>query len=138
MGEGCRVKGERDVQYLTHDPIDVEKRHRDSFGPEVGASVEFLGTVRRQEDGRDIEVLEYEAYDAMAEAVIERLIQQAQRRWPLHRVEVRHRTGRVFAGEIAVRVRVQAPHREEAFEACRFLIDRIKEEAPIWKRPMEV
>lgn len=81
-----------------------------------------------------MEALDYEAYGAMAESVMGRLVEEAKRLWPIHRIEVRHRVGRVPAGEIALLVGVEAPHREEAFAACRFLVDRIKEEAPLWKK----
>lgn len=121
--------------YLTRDPIDVEKWRGGYAGPEVGAWVEFLGIVRKEEQGRPIGVLEYEAYEPMAEAVIGRLIEEAKQRWPFIELTVCHRVGRVPVGGIAVLIGVQAPHREQAFLACRFLIDRIKEEAPIWKKP---
>ena len=121
------------MAYLTRGPINVDAWRRVVVETRDGASVEFLGIVRGHEAGRAIDALDYEAYAPMAERVIARLVDQAQQRWPLHRVCVRHRVGRVPVGEAAVLVGVQAPHREEAFEACRFLIDAIKQEAPIWK-----
>ena len=72
----------------------------------------------------------------MAETVIGRLVEAARRSWPLHRVEVCHRVGRVPVGEVSVLVRVHAPHRDQAFAACRFLIDQIKGDAPIWKQAL--
>lgn len=121
------------MAYLTRHPIDVGAWRRVAVDTRDGASVEFLGIVRGHEDGRAIDAITYEAYEPMADRVIAQLVEQAQQRWPLHRVCVRHRIGRVPVGEAAVLVGVQAPHREEAFEACRFLIDAIKQEAPIWK-----
>lgn len=121
------------MPFLTEQPIDAA--HVDDGTAELqdGASVEFLGIVRSREQGRPIAHLTYEAYAPMAEQLIGRLIDEAKARWPLHQVQVRHRVGRVPAGEVAVLVRVRAAHRDEAFEACRFVIDALKRDAPIWK-----
>ncbi len=121
------------MDYLTHDPIDVAAWHRQTVDSRDGASVEFLGIARGQEDGQPVDHLTYEAYEPMANRMIADLVEQAEARWPLHRVYVQHRIGRVAVGEIAVLIGVQGPHREEVFEACRFLIDGIKRDAPIWK-----
>ena len=121
------------MAYLTHDPIDVGLWHRQAAGGRDGASVEFLGIVRAHDAGEPITHLAYEAYEPMADRVIERLVKQAREQWPLHVVCVRHRVGRVAVGEVAVLIGVRAPHRDEAFEACRFLIDAIKRDVPIWK-----
>ena len=121
------------MAYLTYEPIGVGEWHRLAVGEQDGASVEFLGIVRGEEDGQPISHLDYEAYEPMAERVIAQLIERATTQWSLHQVCVRHRLGRVAAGEIAVLVGVQAPHRDQAFEACRFLIDAIKQDVPIWK-----
>jgi molybdopterin synthase catalytic subunit len=119
--------------YLTHDPIDVSAWHRQTVDARDGASVEFLGLVRGAEDDQPIAALNYEAYAPMAEQMIGKLIEEAKARWGLHQVFVRHRVGTVGVGEIAVLIGVAAPHREQAFEACRFLIDAIKRDVPIWK-----
>jgi molybdopterin synthase catalytic subunit len=121
------------MQYLTSKPIDVSEWHREAVDQRDGASVEFLGIVRGEEDGRPISALDYEAYEPMAERVMAQLIEEATRRWPLHRVVVRHRLGHVPVGQVAVLIGVQAPHRTEAFEACRFFIETIKQDVPIWK-----
>ena len=121
------------MPFLTHQPIDVAERHAAAADERDGASVEFLGIVRGHERGHSIECLEYEAYEPMAERLIAGLIDQADARWPLHQVDVRHRLGRVAVGEVAVLVGVRSAHREEAFAACRFLIDAIKQDVPIWK-----
>ena len=121
------------ASYLTHASIDVEAWHRLAIDQRDGATVEFLGIVRGQEDGRPIPWLDYEAYAPMAERVIEQAMTQATSRWSLHQVYVRHRVGRVAVGDVAVLIGVAAPHRAEAFEACQFLIDTIKRDAPIWK-----
>ncbi len=122
------------MKYLTRDTIGVRDRHRKRADLRDGASVEFLGIVRGRENGKKIFHLDYEAYPPMAERVMDRLVEEAGEKWPLHRVFLRHRIGRVSAGEVSVAIRVDAPHREEAFEACRFLIDAVKKDVPIWKR----
>lgn len=119
--------------YLTTVRIEPEAWRRERGDSRDGASVEFLGIVRGQEQGQAIERLEYDAYEPMAERLIAHLVEQASGRWPLYHVYIRHRVGRVGVGEIAVLVGVRAAHRDEAFEACRFLIDGIKRDAPIWK-----
>lgn len=119
--------------YLTHEPIDLGEWHGLATDARDGASVEFVGIVRSDENGRPIAALDYEAYEPMAERVIERLVKQARAQWPLHAVCVHHRVGRVAVGEVAVLIGVRASHRDEAFEACRFLIDAIKRDVPMWK-----
>lgn len=119
--------------YLTHAPIDLAPERPEAADARDGAAVEFVGRVRGDDDGTPVTHLVYEAYLPMAEGQVAQLIAQAQQRWPLHRVVVRHRVGRVPAGEAAVLIRVQAPHRQEAFAACQFLIDAIKAAVPIWK-----
>ena len=139
QGRGARGEGRgiaRDpvtAHYLTDSPIDPGEWHRRAGDQRDGATVEFLCIVRGREDGRPIPWLDYEAYAPMAERVIEQAIAQATARWPLHQVQVRHRIGRVAVGDIALLIGVAAPHRAEAFEACQFLIDTIKRDAPIWK-----
>jgi molybdopterin synthase catalytic subunit len=122
------------MTYLTADPIVVDEAPHERLDADVGASVEFLGIVRGHEEGRPVAGLDYEAYEPMAHRLLARLLEHAKQRWPLLEVTVRHRLGRVAAGEVAVLIRVRAAHRHEAFEACHFLIDTIKESVPIWKR----
>lgn len=125
------------MEYLTREKIDVGEWHREAVDARDGASVEFLGIVRKEEASKEIAYIEYEVYEPMAERLIADLIGQAKARWPLHRVVVRHRVGKVSVGETAVLIGVCAPHREEAFEACRFLIDEIKKDVPIWKAAVD-
>jgi len=118
---------------LTREPIDVDAWHRVTIDARDGAAVEFVGLVRGTEAERPIDHLDYEAYEPMAERVIAQVIDRARQQWPIHEVYVQHRVGRVQVGEVAVLIGVHAPHRDEAFAACRFLIDAIKQDAPIWK-----
>ena len=121
------------MEYLTRDPIDASAWHKPAVDARDGASVEFQGLVRREEEGTPIVCLEYETYAPMAERVIARLVEQARGRWPVREVCVQHRFGRIPVGHLALFVGVRATHRREAFEACQFLVDEIKREAPIWK-----
>ena len=125
------------MRYLTTMPMIREELA--SFevcaGGRAGAVVTFAGLVRAdQRDGQIVAALNYEAYPDMAERQIERLEAEAQVRWPLEAMFIRHRVGLVEAGQISVAVMVAAPHRAEAYAASQFLIERIKREVPIWKR----
>ncbi|WP_129633584.1 molybdopterin converting factor subunit 1 [Candidatus Oscillochloris fontis] len=101
---------------------------------EDGAVVTFAGVVRNHSGGRATAYLNYEAYTDMATAVLVQLASEAHQRWPIGRVAIHHRIGRLNIGETAVVVVVAAPHREAAFAAVAYLMDRIKEVAPIWKK----
>ncbi len=103
-----------------------------------GAVVLFIGVVRNNSDGRPTRYLVYEAYPEMAAAKMAEIAAEARRRWPVGRIAVKHRVGRLEIGEASVMVAVAAPHRAEAFEACRYVMDRVKAEAPIWKKEVFV
>lgn len=98
--------------------------------PEVGAVVSFVGTVR----GGEVRAMTLEHYPGMTEKSLEALVEEARRRWFLTAVTVIHRVGRLMPGERIVFVGVASRHRSEAFAACEFLIDRLKTEAPFWKK----
>jgi molybdopterin synthase catalytic subunit len=102
----------------------------------MGAVVYFLGVVRGTEGGATIRALEYEVFQRMAEHQISLLLDEMERRWPIASVRLIHRVGIVKAQEPSLWVEVVAPHRGEAFEACRWLIDEMKRMAPIWKKPV--
>ena len=99
-----------------------------------GAAVIFLGKVRNHSQGREVLYLEYESYETMAENLIEALIEQARCRWNIDGARVLHRLGKVGLGETAVLIAVESAHRDEAYEASRFLIEEIKHRVPIWKK----
>jgi molybdopterin converting factor subunit 1 len=103
-------------------------------GPEQGGIVTFTGTVRRQGQQPNVVRLEYEAYGAMAEEVLAAIAGEIEREWPGTQVAIHHRTGALAVGEIAVVIAASAPHRAEAFDACRAAIERLKQRAPIWKK----
>jgi molybdopterin synthase catalytic subunit len=96
----------------------------------------FLGTTRaeRNADNRELIALDYEAYKEMATEKLRHLTKQAAERWPIVKVAILHRVGRVALGEPSVVIAVSTPHRADAFDACRFLIDELKKDGPIWKK----
>jgi len=98
-----------------------------------GAVVEFSGIVRSEENGRRIEALHYEAYEAMARAQMGRILRALEDEFPCQAVRVVHRLGRVPVGEAAIVVRIEAKHRSEAFGLLAAFMDRLKQDVPIWK-----
>ena len=99
-----------------------------------GAVVTFMGVIRGQSEGKRVIHLEYEAYKNMAREKLEQVVGEIRERWHLEDISMIHRVGRIPPGEVAVAISVAAPHRREAFEACSYAIDRIKEIVPVWKK----
>jgi molybdopterin synthase catalytic subunit len=99
-----------------------------------GGLVTFTGVVRDHSKGKKVTRLEYEAYAPMAEKKLAEIAAEARTRWPGTEVAVVHRVGVLLPGELAVVIAVSAPHRKEAFRACEHVIDRLKEDVPIWKK----
>jgi molybdopterin synthase catalytic subunit len=121
---------------ITSSPIDhaaVTERVRSH---RAGAVCTFLGTVRELTGDRKTVALSYEAYPEMAGKKLAELEEQARRRWPIIEVALVHRVGDLELGDVSVVVAVSCPHRQEAFEACRWLIDTLKEVVPIWKKEL--
>jgi molybdopterin synthase catalytic subunit len=99
-----------------------------------GAVVTFVGLVRQQNRGRRVVALEYEAYQPLALRCFSRILDEAAAYWPSARLALHHRTGRLAVGEASVVIAAGAPHRADAFSACRYAIERVKQIAPVWKR----
>jgi molybdopterin synthase catalytic subunit len=119
---------------ITEDVIDhaaVTERVRSN---QAGAVCVFLGTVREMTGPRQTRSLDYEAYPSMAQHKMAELEAEARRRWPIVEMAIIHRVGHLDLGEVSVAVAVSCPHRHQAFEACRWLIDTLKEVVPIWKK----
>ncbi len=117
------------------DPLSPEALAAAVTVPEAGGVCVFVGVVRDNAAGRPVVALEYEAHVPMAEAKLKEIGELVYRRWPeVRQVALVHRIGRLAVGEASVVVAVSAVHRRDAFEACRFAIDRLKETVPIWKR----
>jgi molybdopterin synthase catalytic subunit len=121
---------------LQPDPLDLDAVNAFVSVPEAGGIAIFLGTTRAETspEGQALVALDYEAYDEMARQQMEQLARQARQRWPIRRLAILHRTGRVALAQPSVIIAVSCPHRGEAFDACRWLIDTLKAEVPIWKK----
>jgi molybdopterin synthase catalytic subunit len=107
----------------------------DRIDPAAGAAVDFRGIVRGSEDGREIEGIDYEAHREMAEHQLKQIAGQAVIEFRLRSLIIRHRIGFVAVGEPSLFMRVCSPHRAEAFQASRWIVDELKTKVPIWKRP---
>ena len=120
---------------ITFAPLSLEEVYAIADTPANGAIVVMSGMVRHQTDGKPVVALEYQAYEPMALQVFRQIAADIRTTWPdVSRVVIHHRTGRLQVGEISVLVAVGCPHRSEAFEACRYAIDTLKHNAPIWKK----
>jgi len=119
---------------LTHEPIDFNSLTEQVSRPGCWGFVTFLGTVRDLTDGRTTEALDYEAYPAMAEKKMDEIERETRQRWPVGEMMMVHRLGHLEIGEVSVAVAVSCPHRAQAFDACRYAIDRLKLIVPIWKK----
>ncbi|WP_394837522.1 molybdenum cofactor biosynthesis protein MoaE [Pendulispora rubella] len=119
---------------IREEPISSDEAVRDVSHAGAGGVTTFLGVVREQNEGRAVVKLEYQAYVPMARAELVRIAEEIEREIPGVRLAALHRVGALSVGDIAVVCAASAPHRGEAFKACRLLIDRIKERVPIWKR----
>jgi len=119
---------------LTPNIIDSHALTEQVRRSDCGAVVTFLGTVRDLTDGKITVALDYEAYPGMAEKKMAEIERDTRQRWPVGELAMVHRVGHLEVGEVSVAVAVSCPHRAEAFEACRYAIDRLKELVPIWKK----
>ena len=119
---------------LTDRPLDAAVLARAVLRDSDGGLVVFSGVVRNHSEGRTVRYLEYEAYREMALPKLQQVAAEVAERWPMARVSMAHRLGRMEIGETSVVVAASAPHRAEAFEAGRYAIDRLKEIVPIWKK----
>ena len=119
---------------LTTQPIDTPALLAQVSSHAAGAVVLFLGTTREFTRGRRTASLDYECYPEMAEKKLTELEAEARRRWPLTGCAIVHRLGHLELGEASIAIAVSSPHRKQAFEAGKWLIDTIKEVVPIWKQ----
>ena len=115
-------------------PLRLEALLAEVRAPDCGGEVSFTGVVRDHSRGHSIDHLEYEAYEPMAEREMRKISEEVAKRWPEVRISIAHRVGRLEIGEAAVMIAAAAPHRAQAFEACRFAIDTLKRTVPIWKK----
>jgi molybdopterin synthase catalytic subunit len=122
------------VVQLTSEPLDREALVAAVSHPSVGGIVVFEGVVRDHARGKQVRYLEYEIYEEMAYEQLREIAAEAHKRWGVERVAIAHRSGRLEIGEASVIIVVASPHRAEAFEACRYIIDTLKANVPIWKK----
>ncbi len=120
--------------YLTRKEIRTVEFLNGNNEFQMGASVLFLGVVRGESNGKKVVYLDYEAYEEMAEQMLGELVASAFEKWPLLEIKILHRLGRVWLGQIAVAIEVKSAHRDEAYQASRYLIEEIKHQIPIWKK----
>ena len=125
----------KDSFAITIAPLSLEEIYALADEPANGAVVLMSGMVRDRTDGKPVISLEYQAYQPMALRVFQQIAAEIRDRWPdVNRVVIHHRIGHLEIGEISVLVAVGCPHRSEAFDACRYGIDTLKHNAPIWKK----
>lgn len=118
---------------IVSEPIDPAAALAQVGGPSDGAVLLFLGTVRDHADGRPVDGMAYEAYQAMAEEVLAAIAREASARLGTDRIAVLHRVGELEVGEVSVAIAVSSPHRAEAYDASRYVIEEIKRRLPVWK-----
>jgi molybdopterin synthase catalytic subunit len=116
------------------EPLNIQACTDWIMSPDSGGIDVFIGTVRNATKGRAVLKLEFDAYNKMAINEIEKITKQAFEKWPVQKVLVHHRTGTLQVGEIPVIIAVSAAHRAAAFDACRYIIDTLKQTVPIWKK----
>jgi len=123
-----------DIFELTHRPLDRRELVDRLLRGAAGAVVTFEGVVREHNQGRRVLYLEYEAYEEMAVKTLQQIGQEIHERWPIDRIGILHRLGRLNVGESSVIIAVTSAHRAAAFEACQYAINRLKKLVPLWKR----
>jgi molybdopterin synthase catalytic subunit len=119
---------------VTTDPLDPNELLAAVRSDDAGAVVLFHGVARNNSDGRRVIALEYDAYPSLAEKKLREVADEVRRRYPITGIAVLHRTGRLNIGETSLLVAVSSPHRQEAFEASHYAVDRIKQIVPVWKK----
>ena len=120
--------------FLSDEPLSLDRAVDEVRSDEAGAIATFTGTTRDRSRGRSVTHLDYEAYEGMAEKVMEAIADGLRARYELTAIAIHHRIGRVTIGETSVVIAVSAPHRQDALAACRDAIDELKERVPLWKK----
>ena len=122
-----------DIRILT-EPLNIPACIDAVMSPESGGIDVFIGTVRNATKGKQVIRLEFEAYEKMAISEMQKITDEAVKRWTIHKIVIHHRTGVLEVGEVPVVIAVSAAHRGAAFDACRYIIDTLKQTVPIWKK----
>ena len=118
---------------ITREPLDLMTLVEVVGAAGSGAVATFLGLVRNHNQGRKVQHLVYEAYEPLAVRALDRIVDEVRDHWPSVTLAVHHRTGRLEIGEASVAIAASSPHRADAFAACRYTIERVKQIVPIWK-----
>ena len=126
------------MTYLTRQPLSIDQLVAAVSSPTCGGTCVFLGTVRNGVEEAGVKAIEYSAYEEMVEVEFARLVAEARARWPDARIAVRHRLGTIPAGEASIGIAVAAPHRAQAFDASRFVIEEVKRRIPVWKKELHL
>ena len=122
---------------ISFDPLSLEEVYGLADDPSNGAIALMSGTVRQETEGKAVRYLEYQGYERMALLIFQEIAAHIRQKWPqTNRVVIHHRIGKLKIGEISVLIAVGCPHRGEAFAACRYGIDTLKHNAPIWKKEL--
>jgi molybdopterin synthase catalytic subunit len=119
---------------LQKHKINVQDIIASVSSSDAGAIDVFIGTVRNKTKENEVTHLEFEAYESMAIAEIEKIVDRAKKNWPILKISVVHAIGKLMIGDIPVVIAVSTPHRKASFEACEFVIDELKKTVPIWKK----
>ena len=119
---------------IVRTEIDINGLRKRVQDPQAGAVLIFCGDVRNHSQKQDVSFLEYEAHESMAIKQIKIIIEKAQQKWKMHKVEVIHRLGKLEVTDCSIAIAVSTSHRNEAYEASRYIIDTIKHSVPIWKK----
>lgn len=120
--------------WITHEPIIISDVIEKVVRPRAGAVNTFTGTVREFTNDKQTLFLEYQAYQSMAEKKLVEITEEINKKWGNTKTAIAHRVGRLEISDVAVVIAVSTPHRKDAFEACRYAIERLKEMVPIWKK----
>src|ERR1700745_367549 len=121
---------------ITQAPIDIQELADFVADPGAGAVATFVGMTRNTNEERQVTRLEYECYPGMAEKEMKKIAAEVLQRWPVRKIAMVHRLGRVDIGEASVAIAVSSGHRHAAFDACHFAINQLKETVPIWKKEL--
>jgi len=119
---------------LTRNPIEVAELLAEVEDDGSGGLVLFLGRVRNHSNGQKVTGLSYEAFEEMAQAQLLKIEEEVRRKWPVRTMSIHHRFGEMRIGDISVAIAVACAHRKDAFAACKFAIDTVKVQVPIWKK----
>ena len=119
---------------IVETPIDIQQVIDLVRSDKAGAIDVFIGTVRSKTAEKNVVRLEYDAYNSMVIKEMQKIVDQAKEKWPVEKMAIHHRKGTLQIGEVAVVIAVSTPHRGDAFEACRFVIETLKKTTPIWKK----